>query len=711
MKRLYYLAILVMVSGIATAQQTLMPACTKAAMQVIQKDLVKNRSLPSQKVIDFYPIYRFNGQYYIAVMGKVNSVFRKSSAIADGIDVGAMIGPVISMRIPLFMFRENFSYPGIEYLEMAEKLDPDLDGALIDTRANLVHQGVDLPQAYTGKGVLIGVVDWGFDYSHPTFYDTTLTHSRITAAWDQVKVIGTPPDGFSYGALYTGEDELRDIQHDTFSIISDYHGTHVAGIAGGSGGGTKYRGIGFESDLLFSQMRQDLSSSVDAFQWMFNISQETGKRLVINNSWGGYRSNPLDGTSLVSQAIDALSAQGVVFVNSGANNGGINFHLKKTFNQDSVRTRIMGFEYSQDDELWGQTVNMWGEAGHPFSVQFRVINSQNMLLAQSELIHTGTAAAFIDSFLLIGNDTVFYNFMTDAAHPLNGRPQMTLNVRNTNTSLRNIVYAQADSGTVHFWNTRLTVYGGGNWGKGFTAPAGGYSLGDRNYGIGHPAVTSSAITAAAHMTNSGITNFSSYGPRMDDFIKPDISAPGEAIISSLNSFAFENLTAEADVTFNGKTYEFGPLSGTSMSAPMVTGIVSLILEADPNLSAADVKGLLIDQAREDGQTGAIGPEGNVRWGFGKADAYNCIQALTSTDLEQPVSHAIPIFPNPASDIVRYDGVLDGSEIYQLFTQDGKKIQSGLFQGELNVGELPNAIYILQLKNKNEVRVYKITVVH
>src|SRR5690606_31168725 len=178
----------------------------------------------------------------------------------------------------------------------AEKIGPALHEAVKDIRADQVHAGTGLPQPYTGEGVIIGVVDWGFDYTHPMFYDTALSHTRILAAWDQVKQIGTPPDGFAHGAVYVGADELAVAQHDTVSPLTDYHGTHVAGIAGGSGGGTIYRGVGFGSDLLFSQMRNDVTSAIDAFQWMNNIAQAEGKRLVINNSWGNYRLFPLDGT-------------------------------------------------------------------------------------------------------------------------------------------------------------------------------------------------------------------------------------------------------------------------------------------------------------------------------------------------------------------------------------------------------------------------------
>lgn len=709
MKTLIVIFFLLVFSSSVFAQATLMPAQTHAAIQVIQKDLNHNRSTPSQHVLDYYPVYKTGDSYFIAVLGKINSSFNKARAIRDGFDVGAVIGSIVSMRMPLYLLQDGFSYPGIEYIEVAEKIDPELDKALVDTRANLVHQGVDMPQPYTGKNVLIGIVDWGFDYTHPMFYDTTLSRSRILAAWDQVKKIGTPPAGFSHGAYYSDPAQLAAAQSDTFSIVHDFHGTHVAGIAGGSGAGTKYRGTGLESDLLFSQMRTDVSSSLDAFQWMYNIAQATGQRLVINNSWGGYRTFPLDGTSLLSQAIDAFSDLGVVFVFSAGNNGNINFHLKKSFDQDSVRTRIMGFDYINDHELWGQTVSMWGEPGHAFSARLRILSDTNTILAESEMLRTNSSPAYVDTFLIIGPDTVFYNVITDAAHPLNGRSQMTLNVKSKNQDLKKILYAEAESGIVHFWNTRLTTYGGGNWGYGFTAPTAGYVNGDKNYGIGHPAVTTHVITTAAHETNFLLTYFSSYGPRMDDVLKPDISAPGLDICSSFNSFAMENVTPVTQVTFNGKSFEFIRLSGTSMSAPMVTGAVSLLLEANPLLTAAEIKEIVINSARTDGLTGTIGPEGSVRWGYGKLDAYNAIQYNTNTAVTNISASKNYLFPNPAYDVVYVTNEPEGNETYRLNSLDGASIASGHFDGSVNVREIPDGMYILTIENRKGAESFRVVV--
>jgi subtilisin family serine protease len=692
------------------AQSTIMPAQTHAAIQVIQRDLQNNRSVPSGKVKNFYPIYTYAGKPYIAVLCKVNPSFRKVDAIRDGFDVGTIIGSIASMRMPLSMLHEGFTYPGIEYLEVAEKIAPELDGAVLDIRANLVHKGVDLPQPFTGKNVLIGIVDWGFDYTHPMFYDTTLDHSRILAAWDQVKIDGTPPDGFSHGAAYTDPGQLAAAQHDTISPLTDYHGTHVAGIAGGSGGGTIYRGVGFESQFLFSQMRNDVSSALDAFQWMYNISQSTGKRLVINNSWGNYRLFPLDGTSLMSQGIDALSDLGVVFVFSAGNNGDDNFHLKKSFTGDSVKTRIMGFEYNNDADLWGQSVAMWGEPGKPFSIQLRIRNSQNELLAQSTLLNTSTNAAYLDTFMIAGTDTIFYHVTTDAAHPLNGRPQMTLDIKNENAALENILYAESAEGTVHFWNTRLTVYGIGNWGFGFTAPRPGYVSGDKNYGIGHPAVTNSVITTAAHQTDFHLAGFSSYGPRMDEVMKPDISAPGVNISSSFNSFSTANFPITTTTTFQGKEYAWMRISGTSMSAPMVTGVVSLILEANPNLITAEVKDIILQSARTDNLTGPIGPEGHVRWGHGKLDAYSAIQRITNTAVSTSTESMEYAFPNPAKDIINVTKSLDGNETYRLIGLDGRLMSAGTFDGTVDISDFPDGMYLLRIENDKEIEIFKVTIV-
>lgn len=79
-----------------------------------------------------------------------------------------------------------------------------LNKAIPDGRVDSVWQAINLDQAFTGKGVIIGVTDWGFDYTHPVFYDTNMVNYRVLRAWDQFKQNGPAPAGFNYGTEYVG---------------------------------------------------------------------------------------------------------------------------------------------------------------------------------------------------------------------------------------------------------------------------------------------------------------------------------------------------------------------------------------------------------------------------------------------------------------------------------------------------------------------------
>lgn len=90
----------------------------------------------------------------------------------------------------------------------------------------------------TGRGVLIGIIDTGIDYTHPVFRNVDGS-TRIRAIWDQTIQDGPLPRWVSYGSEYTGEEIDQALQtEDPFSIVpsrdTDGHGTFLAGIAAGS---------------------------------------------------------------------------------------------------------------------------------------------------------------------------------------------------------------------------------------------------------------------------------------------------------------------------------------------------------------------------------------------------------------------------------------------------------------------------------------------
>ena len=99
---------------------------------------------------------------------------------------------------------------------------------------------------------------------------------------------------------------------------------------------------------------------------VYQKSLEEGKRLVVNMSWGLYHAGTLDGNSVLSTAISAYTDLGVVFVNSGGNNGDVNFHIKHQYNSDTIESRINFYSYSSHQYMWGQSIHAWGEVGNAF---------------------------------------------------------------------------------------------------------------------------------------------------------------------------------------------------------------------------------------------------------------------------------------------------------------------------------------------------------
>ncbi len=643
-----------------------------ASVIIFQNDFKQSMTKQQQPTSDFtekYPVWLYEGQYYVSALAKINSSFSRETMRSIGVRTGTVTAKHATLRIPLELFAGEFHLPGVEYLEIAGKVNPELDRAKKDSRVDSVHMGWLLPLPITGKNVIIGITDWGFDYTHPMFYDTALTETRILAAWDQFRNQGPAPTGYDYGTIFTGSSQLLAAECDTFNIY-EYatHGSHVAGIAAGSGAGTIYRGVAFDSNLLFATFLIDAAAVVDAFYWMKDVADNQGMRLVINMSWGLYYMGHLDGTSLLSQIIDDLSEEGVVFVSSAGNNGDVNFHIEKEFTTpaDTMKTIIRFDSYSYYPKMWGQSVTMWGSPNDSFMISLKVFDIQYNLLAETPFYSTVSALPYIEDTLFVAGDTIIYNLTTESQNPANNRPHMRLRVNNRNTGTYRIgLFSTSEDAIVHYWNVIELTNGVGNWGNDFQSAGTGWTAGDANYGIGEPACCESLIAVASHVSEflmgngtlagGQISNFSSFGPIIDGRMKPDISAPGQSICSSISSFTSMSIPAQNVVTsvnFGGRTYKFVRFSGTSMSSPHTAGVAALILEANPTLTAWEVKNIIKLTAREDNRTGVIPPEGSTRWGWGKLNALLAIyyaMNIQSVNDFSPVT--VSIYPNPADDCI------------------------------------------------------------
>lgn len=600
----------------------------------------------------------------------------------------------------------------------------DLYRARQDGHVDSVYNGTNLPDAYRGDGVIIGVTDWGFDYTHPVFYDSTLTHYRVLRAWDQYRTAGPAPVGFNYGTELVGQEQLLAAQCDTVNIYGHhYHATHVASIAGGGGVGTPYRGVAPDAEFIFATFRPDEQSVIDAFEWMYQVAQQEQKRLVINMSWGLYWMDNFDGTGPVGRKMQELSDLGVVFVTSGGNNGDVNFHLGHTFSaeSDTVFTRY-AFPGNYANNYYGGSITMTNSPHCPFSVSFTCYNYQAGQMVSTPFYNTADGDASDEGCIYFGADSIVYSITLQQSDE-EGRPEARLVLKRPHT-ISSLMYltVTAQSGDFHAWNVAELTTGVGNWGGEFTgrnAPK--WKGGDVNFGLGTPASVDCAITVAAHvsryqMTDStmgggNICTFSSYGPTIDGRDKPDISAPGQNLCAAASSYADNALAYDTSVVFNNRTYGFTKLSGTSMSSPFATGVVALLLQANPTLTPQQVKEVLIYSATHDEFTEA---SGMVRFGHGKVNAYQAIlRALNSVGFNNFENHEdiYTVFPNPTSDKIFISTPnSDASTTAFLYDMNGRLLSKIIVNQGVNVidlGNRPNGCYLLKIVNPHYSQTEKI----
>jgi minor extracellular serine protease Vpr len=669
-----------------------------------------------------YDITVFHGELTIGALAQVNNNDALLILRELGVYVVSNAGSIYTLRIPLNKVDLVLGVSGIARIEIGSSLSLDMERELQSARVDSVHNnwGDLLDQPYFGTGVVVGIIDWGFDYTHPNFYDTTLTNMRLVRAWDQNKESGPNPALYGFGTEYVGSAELLAAQEDTLYVFGPgSHGTHVAGIAGGSGSGQIPFGVAPDAELIFISLKRDAPSLIDGFNYIKDYAESQGKPWVVNMSFGSHI-GPHDGSSLHNMGIDNLHGPGAIFVGSAGNNGSNNFHLDKDFSQNSdTLFTVVGFNNSVAE--FGQTLSMWGSANSSFKVALRFTDGSNNTVYETPFYWTSDEPEIIDTLDINGNQIII-RVTGVSAYETNDKPSFLIDIRNT-SSLKTVLVMHSDDSHVHMWNIVRMNNRYTNWGVNFTNNYPNAVAGNYNYGLGEPAGVGNNVIAVgsykAEQWNAqgtsfvfgDISSFSSRGPTVDERIKPDISSTGQDVLSSINSFDPTNQSGLiSPFEFQGRTYGFKRLSGTSMSGPMVTGIVALMLEANPLLSASGAKEILKMTARLDQFTGGITYEdGHLQWGWGKANAMAAViaaQTFVGVDEVTWVEQAFSLFPNPTANSpisIQLSENLQGRSDLVLYVYDmsGNRVQEIALSSEanqqLNLGNLQAGAYLFQLR--------------
>ena len=544
-----------------------------------------------------------------------------------GVHLNVKVGNRYTAIVPLQMVDSLANDPSVVRIDIGETAQEMLDSVRVLSHIDEIHAGTNgLSGSYKGKGVIVGIIDTGFDYTHPNFKDAA-GNSRIQCAWDQTDS-SSPNNSYGYGRVYDSPAAVAAAMHDK---SFDTHGTHVAGIAVGSAEGN-FKGVAPEADIVLVSTNKTEQSIVDGVDFLINYAQAQNKPLAINISFGvelGYK----DGSSMLASMIDGLLAdkKGILVAIATGNEG----HRAATLKTSSTLKSIWKVPAYGRDNMF-----ILGEKDGTYTLKLTLRNTKT---GDEFFTQTfSTATEWTKSFRNFGTDDAAGSQLTASSmvNRRTGRHALSLN----------LLYRCAAN---EIWEVEMTANNGNmmansDYGIFTDGDKAGFTAGTNESSIASTATGKEPIAVGAYVsrryytditgkkqdtkwTRNDLYPMSGQGPTFDGRTKPEVVAPGAAVISSFNSFAapynLPNNLKTHSKTSNGRNYFWGIAYGTSMATPVVTGTMALWLQAKNDLTAAEVRELLASTSQSDSFTGMVP---NNAFGNGKLDALAGLKSIIST---------------------------------------------------------------------------------
>ncbi len=604
-----------------------------------------------------------------------------------------------------------------------------MDSMAIHLNALPVYAGTSLPQAYTGKDVVMGIMDIGFDLTHPNFYDAQATNYRIKRLWDQISP-DTIGSSLFVGRDYSGERELLDLGC-SYDGKQQTHGTHTLGIAAGSGYNSRYRGMAWESDicLVNNATTEDIALidtadyskytfATDAlgFKYIFDYAQSVGKPCVVSFSEGSEQD--FYGYDVLYYAmLDSLLGPGRILVASAGNNGNVVNFIHK----ERGRERAGTFVQTNIDRM-----SLTAKADAPFMLRTTIYNTEPVIIEiPTDEVLAREDSCYTDSVLI--DDRMYYITLT--AYPSCYIP--------TETCYDIELRALANLGShkplsVEFLGRDADIEVYRNSGNLVTNPL-APELCDATVGrtIHSPSSAPRVICVGATGYRIGITNYlgeyrefnqgndgrrssySSIGPTFDGRIKPDVMAPGSNIISSYSSYYLENNPQAGDIRsdvehfdFRGRTYSWNSNAGTSMATPAVGGAIALWLQAKPTLTPEEAMDIIAHTSSHYDESLSYP---NNEYGYGQIDVYRGLLYILGIDgiegLSQHQPKAVSILPIGQGRLqLRFEGnegLSTPSFSIRIFNTSGQLVSTQSLTGgqeeyTIDLSSLPHGVYAVQV---------------
>ena len=534
-------------------------------------------------------------------------------------------GNIYAAAVPKTELASLSLRPEVTRIECGRPCEALTDTSAIITRSNVLRTATPYRSAYTGRGVVVGVMDIGFDLTNPSFYSRDLGTYRVRSFWDMLD-FGTPqpPLGgetvngmeLPVGTAYTSSMDVLRKGCSSDSRLQ-YHGTHTASTAAGSGYDSPYIGMAPDADICLvsnavsedeelvpDSLRDLYNSVVDllGFEYIFRYADSVNKPCVISFSEGSHE-DLWGEAQLYSIVLDSLVRPGRLICAAAGNQSLYGTYMQKALGQERVASLILPT---------GKTSYMMLRSRGDFNIHLDFMASPSNTLLNYE-VPIGDILATEDSLLIdtitAGNLTFQLAF---GSYPCcYDESQLVTDVVITKIGKGSIISIQMGIG-VSGKESEVEVFQEIGW-LTSTPDYPDYIDAEPTHNIHFPGSDPSVICVGATSYKTGfincdgvwmdydrgrggeVANYSSRGPTLAGNIKPDVLAPGTNIVAGFNSFYSEmnpdDYMMDYDVaryTFNGREYAWSSQRGTSMACPIAAGIIAQWMEAVPTLTREQV---------------------------------------------------------------------------------------------------------------------------
>lgn len=614
MKRQFAITVFSLLSVAVMAQTTKLDASLQRIVSAADAPRVMAMDTPSWAISS--PIWSsgqpvWNKESILPVVITADDAEALADEItADGYRASVITSTTVTARVPvkyLSALNNNINVVTVSSSAQMQSL-MDETRPLIGVDKAQAGEGLDTP--YTGKGVIVGVIDQGFEFRHISFLDSTNT-PRVVAVWNRV--------GYNQGTDAEPVEGKENIPANGDNIQAEGHATHVTNIAAGSKiSENDYYGIAPDADIIMIPSEFNSAEVLEDVKYIGDYAEKNNQPWVINMSFGGHL-GPHDGSDPSAQALSALASNGKghAIVVAASNDGNQLRHIEYTFQKGETKNILLS------PGTYGVITTLWGQA-------------------TDSLSHLSVVPYLLSNGERDYRDSAFWaELETHTIAPYNGKENYEFRIGTAIGRMQLGLEVTADTMvTLHGWTN--TYYG-----TFATGPDNSFIKPDNLMTIGDfPASAPDAITVGAYNGNMGYTSinssygvntfrneygdegyrasFSSVGPYLgENTQKPTLSAPGTYIKSAVSKYGYGFSSGSTaivqDVRRGLRHFYYGAMSGTSMATPVVTGSIALWLQANPNLSHDDIITIIQNTCRHDSCTGdaAWTPE----YGYGKLDTY------------------------------------------------------------------------------------------